>query len=51
MTNRLMEWFLFKSPVSLIAKVGCHFREVQMRYLFAEEKPTIQQIIGLKKLT
>lgn len=49
--NKLIEWVLFNSPLSWMAKIGVHFREVQMRYLFADEKPTFLQTIGLEKFT
>lgn len=49
MRKLLIETILFKGPVSWVARLGVHVREVQLRYLFDDKKPTFLQAIGLRK--
>jgi hypothetical protein len=44
-----MKLLLFYGPLNWIATAGSHLREMQMAFLFGEERVTIFHVLGVRR--
>ena len=46
--EKTIKFLLFYSPLSWLAKIGSHLREMQMAYIFGEERVTVFHVFGIR---
>lgn len=46
----MTELILFSWPFRVISRLGAHITELQIMYIFSENKPGIWHILGFKKI-